>query len=139
MLHRKRWLVPAAVALALAVFAARADAGRCRYHYLPSDGPRGACLKPDLAAPTGGERITLLGTRREPAPPPPPPTVSMTYRHPCSGRSVTVPLCLPPDTPRIEYRYNRIIYNYGSETVEVVFLTDGSVDVVYNSGLLRAP
>ena len=43
------------------------------------------------------------------------------------------------DNGRLEYRYNRIIYYYGSETVEVVFLTDGTVDVVYNSGLLRGP
>jgi hypothetical protein len=38
------------------------------------------------------------------------------------------------------YRTNRVVYNYGSYTVEVQFLPDGSANVVYNSGLLvRAP
>src|SRR2546430_12706548 len=35
-----------------------------------------------------------------------------------TGQNVTVPLRLPPDTPRMEYRYNRVIYDYGTETVE---------------------
>jgi hypothetical protein len=39
----------------------------------------------------------------------------------------------------MEYRTRRVIYNYGSDTVEVHFLPDGSVDVIYNSGLFRAP
>jgi hypothetical protein len=138
MTRRTRSLALAAAVL-LAVCAGQAEAGRLRYHYVAADGP-GTCFKPDPAMATGGERVSMFGTRRDPAPPPPVPTVNMTYRHPCTGQTVTVPLCLPPDsTPRLEYRYNRIIYNYGSETVEVVFLTDGTVDVVYNSGLLRAP
>ena len=50
---------------------------------------------------------------------------------------VTVPLRLPADTPRMEHRADRIIYNYNDYVVEARFLEDGSVDVVYNSGLLR--
>jgi hypothetical protein len=61
----------------------------------------------------------------------------VTYRHPYSGRSVTVPMRLPEGPPRFERRTDRIIYNYGDYTVEARFLQDGSVDVVYNSGLLR--
>ena len=52
--------------------------------------------------------------------------------------TITVPLSFPEGTPRIEHRADRVIYNYGSYTVEVHFLPDGSVDVVYNSGLRRA-
>jgi hypothetical protein len=44
---------------------------------------------------------------------------------------------LPEGTPRIEHVWRRIVYNYGSYTVAVLFLPDGSVDVIYNSGLLR--
>jgi hypothetical protein len=52
---------------------------------------------------------------------------------------VTVPLCLPEGTPRVEHVRDRIVYNYGSYTVEVRFLPDGSVDVLYSSGLFRQP
>jgi len=50
-----------------------------------------------------------------------------------------VPLTLPEGTPRIEHRRNRIVYNYGSDVVEVHFLSDGSADVIYDSGLFRRP
>ena len=49
------------------------------------------------------------------------------------------PLALPPDIPRMEYRTNRTIYNYGTDTVEVRFLADGAADVIYTSGAFRAP
>jgi hypothetical protein len=61
----------------------------------------------------------------------------VTFRHPCTGLTVVAPLALPDSTPRMEYRTNRVIYNYGSYTVEVHFLPDGRVDVIYNSGLFR--
>jgi hypothetical protein len=51
---------------------------------------------------------------------------------------VVVPLALPCGTPVIEHVWRRTVYNYGSYTVEVRFLPDGSVDVMYDSGLLRA-
>jgi hypothetical protein len=46
-------------------------------------------------------------------------------------------LALPDGTPVIEHVRQRIVYNYGSYTVEVRFLPEGAVDVIYNSGLLR--
>jgi hypothetical protein len=118
----------------LAMTAAPAWAARVRYHFVPGDGPNAACLKPDCA---GSETVTAFGSSGGPAPRRP--NTQATFTHPYTGRPVTVPLALPPDTPRIEHRFNRVIYNYGSYTVEVVFLTDGTVDVVYNSGLFRAP
>ena len=45
---------------------------------------------------------------------------------------------LPRDTPVMEYRTNRTIYDYGTYSVEIHFLADGTADVIYNSGLKRA-
>ena len=61
----------------------------------------------------------------------------VTFRHPFTGRNITVPLRMPDSTPRMEHRDDRIIYNYNDYYIEVRFLQDGSVDVIYNSGLLR--
>jgi hypothetical protein len=110
-----------------------AEAARVRHHYV-------SCAGSSLVQPLApGERLTWLGTW-EPYPcPPPRPTHTVTFRHPCTGQILSVPLSLPDDCPRLEYRTNRVIYNYGSNTVEVVFLPSGNVDVVYNSGLFRAP
>src|SRR5262245_49742015 len=102
-----------------------AEAGIRRFHFAP-DSPVSTSLKPvGVYGPTPYQ--------------PPRPTMQITYKHMYTGRLVTVPLCLPEDTPRIEHRFNRVIYDYGSNTVEVIFLPDGTVDVVYNSGLLRWP
>lgn len=65
------------------------------------------------------------------------PNQFVTFRHPYNSRHVTLPLTLPAATPRLEYRSDRIVYNYGSYTVEVRFFPDGSADTVYNSGLFR--
>lgn len=67
----------------------------------------------------------------------PRPNTCASFTHPYTGQTVRVPLALPDDTPKMVYRPARTIYNYGTYTVEVVFLPDGAVDVVYNSGLLR--
>ena len=93
-----------------------------------------------LARGRGGIDGRNAGAGREPACNPPHPTCYLTFQHPCTGQAITLPLRLPIDsTPRIEHRYNRLIYNYGSDSVEIEFLTDGSADVIYNSGLRRSP
>jgi hypothetical protein len=120
------------------LFPAEAAAGRTRFHFAPIDASGITTLKPDPATGAPGERISRFGTVVEPVAAPPRPTVQMIFRHPLTGQNVTVPLRLPPDTPRMEYRYNRVIYNYGSETVEVHFLDNGTVDVIYTTGLFRA-
>ncbi len=61
----------------------------------------------------------------------------VTFRHPYTGRNVTLPLTLPEGTPRLEHLADRIVYNYGEYTVEARFFRDGSVETVYNSGFLR--
>ena len=132
------WLRWAAAALLLLGLAGQAAAARLRYHYVPADGCGTLNLRPvGPAAP--GERLVWLGGW-EPYCEAPRPNCNVTFRHPCTGQTVTVPLALPVDsTPRMEYRTSRVIYNYGSYTVEVHFLPDGSADVIYNSGLFRAP
>jgi hypothetical protein len=110
-----------------------ADAARVRYHFTADPG-RAGCLK----APAAGQRLTLTGWQAYGCPPPRA-TQLVTFRHPCTGQPVTVPLALPDATPRMEYTRDRAIYNYGSDTVEVRFLSDGSAEVIYNSGFLRAP
>lgn len=115
-----------------------ASAARLRYHYGVLDEHGTTILRP-LNNGSPGERLTW-SLRWEPyACPPPRATCMVTFRHPCTGRNLVLPLRLPPDLPRMEYRSDRVIYNYGLDTVEVQFFSDGSADVIYNNGLLRAP
>jgi hypothetical protein len=123
----------AAVAGLLLASALPADAARVRYHFTAEPGCNG-CLK----APQVGQRLTLTGWQAYNAPPPRA-TQLVSFRHPCTGQTVTVPLALPSSTPRMEYTRGRVTYDYGSDTVEVRFLQDGSAEVIYDSGLLRAP
>ena len=128
-------LAAASVAGSLFLAAApTADAARVRYRYTAEPGCT-SCLKP----PAAGQRLTLSGWQAYECPPPRA-TMLVTFRHPCTGQPVTLPLALPPDaTPRMEYTRDRAIYNYGSDTVEVRFLADGSAEVIYDSGFFRAP
>lgn len=124
--------------LAVALAVAPASAARLVIHYAVVDGTGVAA--PRTCGSSGiGEVRSGLGRFNACVSAPPRPTNWAVFTHPCTGRSVVVPLRLPESTPRMEYRPNRTIYNYGSYTVEVAFLPDGGVDVVYNSGLFRAP
>lgn len=130
-----RWT---AICFLLLLTAGPAAAARVRFHYVPVDDQ--GTLAPQSGGPTAApaERLTWRGAWEPWSCAPPHPTCLLTYRHPCTGQAVTVPLALPEGTPTIEYRRNRVVYNYGSYTVEVHFLPSGGVDVIYNSGLLRA-
>jgi hypothetical protein len=108
-------------------------AARIRFH-LAADPAGGGCLK----APAAGERRTLTGWEPYNCPPPRA-TRLVCFRHPCTGQNVSVPLALPDSTPRMEYVRDRVVYNYGDYTVEIRFLKDGSAEVIYDSGLFRAP
>jgi hypothetical protein len=131
-----RWLNVFVVTTLFFGAAGKAAAERIRYHFVP--GSEG-CLMQLQPGPNGaaGERVRYCGKPNEPVAHAPRPTCSKTYRHPCTGQEITVPLSLPWGTPRVEHVYRRVVYNYGSYTVAVLFLPDGSVDVIYNSGLLR--
>jgi len=125
------------LALIFGVMPSWAVAEQVRYHFVPAD----ACGK-TTQTPVGpkgamGELRLGLGLRVEPYPYVVKPTQMVTFRHPYTARNVTVPLRLPASTARMEHRADRIIYNYNDYTVEARFLPDGSVDVIYNSGLAR--
>jgi hypothetical protein len=128
------------LAAAVVVFAAAgsAEAARLRYHYGSVD-ERGTTILRPVNAGSPGERLTLTLRWEAYDCPPPRATCMVTFCHPCTKRNIVLPLALPRDTPVMEYRNNRTIYNYGSYTVEVHFLTDGTADVIYNSGAFRAP
>jgi hypothetical protein len=137
MMTNRNVTVAVAALLVSAVVVRPVSAERVRYHYSAAD----LCGKtlPTPASPTGaiGERISFFGLGREPYNIVLPPTYLVTFRHPYTNQNVTVPLALPPDTPRMAYTANRAVFNYGVYTVETVFFPDGSVDVIYDSGLLR--
>lgn len=135
----RRWLTPAMAGAVLFALAGAAQAALVRFHYVPADDCGTMTLKPDGSSGTVGERVSLFGAVREGTVHAPRPNYVLTFRQPYTGKPVTVPVALPLGTPRIEYRTNWVIYNYGSYAVEIHFLADGSVDVVYNSGLFRAP
>jgi hypothetical protein len=108
-----------------------------RFRYVPVD----ACgnLTQVPAGPNGalGEQLTGFGLRPQPFNRVLRPNQMVTFRHPYTGRNVTVPMTLPEGTPRLEHRADRIVYNYGEYIVEARFFPDGSVETVYNSGFLR--
>lgn len=114
-------------------------AGQVRFRYVPVDARGNTTLAPPAPGAGPGERVRWFGAVRQPYDRQPRPTHLVTFRHPFTNRDVTVPLSFPEGTPRLEYRPDRVIYNYGSYTVEAQFFPDGAVDVVYDGGLLRPP
>jgi hypothetical protein len=124
--------------LALLATGAPAEAARLRYHFAVVDDRGAVILQPVAGAP--GERLTWSGRWEPYNCPPPRPTCMVPFKHAFTGQALVLPLGLPAGTPQMEHRFDRtIVYNYGSYTVEVHFIPDGTVNVVYNSGLLRAP
>jgi len=135
MLPHARLVVPALL-LCCAV-PGRAAAEVVRFRFAPVDMCGTAAQVPIGPGGALGERLIGLGFLPQPYATMPRPNQMVTFRHPYSGQNITVPLTLPAGTPRLEHRSNRIVYNYGSYTVQALFLPDGSVEVTYNSGFLR--
>lgn len=126
------------LAFGLAVLSASTTAAEAvRFRYVPAD-PFGSLVQV-AAGPNGalGEKLNGYGFYSQEYNRPFRPNQMVTFRHPFTGRNVTVPLTLPAGTPRLEHRASAVVFNYGSYTTEVRFFTDGSVDVTYNSGFLR--
>ncbi|MSQ96411.1 MAG: hypothetical protein EXR98_17915 [Gemmataceae bacterium] len=121
----------------LAAVPSWASAEQLRLRYVPMDAAGTMTQVP--AGPDGnmGEVKRGLGLRAIPHSYVVKPNQMVTFRHPFNGKNATVPIRLPSGTPRMEHRSDRIIYNYGDYTVEARFNPDGSIDMVYNSGLLR--
>jgi hypothetical protein len=114
-----------------------ATADLVRYRYVARDASGNPAIVPIGPGGALGEYQTWIGAAPQPFNTEFRPTHMAAFRHPCSGQCITVPLALPDSTPRVEHRADRIVHNYGSYTVEAIFLNDGSVEVVYNSGFLR--
>ncbi len=134
MLQQFRWF---ALALILGATPSWAAAEQVRYRFVPTDACGTTSQKPIGPEGSMGELKLGLGIRILPYPYVVKPNQMVTFRHPYTARNVTVPLRLPQSTARMEHRSDRIIYNFGDYTVEARFLPDGSVDVIYNSGLAR--
>lgn len=134
MFHKLRWLV---LALVLGATPSWAVAEQVRFRFVPVD-PCGTTAQVPVG-PEGalGELKRGFGLRPQPFPNMVRPNQMVTFRHPYNGRNVTVPLRLPPGPPRLEHGSDRITYNYGDYIVEARFIPDGSVEVYYNSGMLR--
>jgi hypothetical protein len=136
MMRRDCWLRLFAVAALFLASKCAADAAAVRYHYVPTDSQPHTTMKPACDA---GETVRWFGTVRESCSCPLRPTCVLTFHHPCTGQNISIPLAMPEGTPTILHGRDRITFNYGSYAIRVLFLRDGSVDVVYDSGFLRAP
>jgi hypothetical protein len=131
-----RWIRLSFVTVIVLVTAGTATAERARFHFVPT-GADGALQLVPAADGAAGDRVGSFGKARGSVCEPPQPTCRVTFKHACTGAEVVVPLALPAGTPVIQHSRGRILYNYGSYSVGVHFLADGSVDVSYSSGLVR--
>jgi hypothetical protein len=136
MTTSRRGLNLLAAAALLLVPAGRAAADRLVIHYGAQELCSTAALKPGETG-CGGPSCQCYSVFKSRCCHAPRPNQLLTFCHPCTGKPVTVPLALPLGTPRVEHVYRRIVFNYGSYTVAVRFLPDGSVEVIYYSGPLR--
>ncbi len=126
-------------AAVLAFVAGTAGAEVVRFHYLPGTtcGYSSTSLKVGPGGATGEYKAFLLSPATQPYYCQLKPTHMVTFYHPFTNQNVTVPLALPLGTPRMETLSDTIVYTYTQYTIRVQFLRDGSVDVVYNSGIFR--
>lgn len=117
--------------------ASSASGEALRLHYKPDHCAGYTSLKVAGDGAVGEFSPSALGLMKQSYYCQPKATHMVTYRHPVSCRNVTVPIAFPQGTPRIAYQSDAIVYSYGLYTIRVEFLNDGSVDVLYNSGLFR--
>jgi hypothetical protein len=123
----------ASLSLYLAAATLRADWARLRY--VSQAGSPVLLYRPEDSA--SGTTASFLGVGPTRVVRVPRPNQVVSFRHPATGTSVSVPVAFPLATPRVEYRAAQVVYNYGSYTITIRFLADGSVDVVYSSGPFR--
>lgn len=128
-----RFMRPGLVLVVVCLIDLPAAGAVLRYHYAPVD-EKGSMVLTSVESLGLGQRFAPVGS---PAGYQPRPNQVVTFRHPTTGRPVHVPLALPLGTPQVQYRWSRIVYNYGTYTVEVAFSPDGTATVIYNSGLFR--
>jgi hypothetical protein len=131
----RRGVLFLSVLFVAAVGVRTADAARVRFHYVP-DAAGNVQLQ---AAPSGapGAAGYRPGTGRPYPAEPPKANRMLIATHPYTHQELKVPLYLPLGTPEVQRTWTRLVYNFGIYAVEVLFLSDGSVDVIYDSGFLR--
>ena len=134
---RRQAILWCAAVTSLVGLATFAPADVVRYHYTPAACSAYSSLKVAPDGAVGELSPTVLGLGKQSYYCQLKPTHMVTYRHPATGQHVTVPIAFPDGTPRMMTQSDAIVYNYGLYTIRVIFLNDGSVDVVYNSGLFR--
>lgn len=111
-------------------------AEQVRFRFVPIDACGNTKQVPVGPEGTLGEKLNGAGLIPRPFPGTFRPTHLVTFKH-TNGRNIIVPLTLPQGQARIEYRSDRIIYNYGPYVIEVRFIANGNADVIYNSGFMR--
>lgn len=117
--------------------AGSASAEVVRFRYTLQDLCGHTSLKTTANGAKGEWRAWALGIRSEPYYCQMRPTHLVTFRHPYANRNVSVPISFPSGTPTIYHERTAIMYTFGTYTIRAEFLPDGSVDVVYNSGIFR--
>jgi hypothetical protein len=127
---------PAVLATALLLHGV-AKGAVVRFHFVPADGSNQLVLQPGPSGAAGEWRPWAGSSRREPYSGNLRPNQLVTFNHPYTCRQVVVPLAMPGDVPQIQHVRDRVVFNYGSYTITVQFLADGSADVIYNSGFFR--
>jgi hypothetical protein len=133
----QRWLPLLVVSVLWFGAVKPAAAARVRFHYVPVPDGCGTMELQPLYPDAPGERFCHFGKHGMPYSGSPHPNQLATFCHLWNGATVRVPLDLPVGTPRLEHVWAKTVFNYGSYTVEVRFVPDGSVDVIYNSGPCR--
>jgi len=124
------------LAIGLGCCASVGHAAWARLHYVESGAAGTLVYQPEGSA--SRTTTSYLGLSVAPAPAVPRPTHIVTFRHAYTGRMVAVPMAFPIGTPRLAYRADSVVYDYGIYSITVRFVEDGSVDVVYRSGLFRS-
>jgi hypothetical protein len=124
------------LAIGLGCWASTGQAAWARLHYVES-GAAGALVY-QLEGSASRTTTSYFGLNVAPAPAAPRPTHIVTFRHAYTGRMVSVPIAFPIGTPCLAYRTDGVVYDYGTYSITVRFIADGSVDVVYRSGPFRS-
>src|SRR5437868_3899902 len=108
-----RWLALVGALACGLVLTPAGGAEQVRFRFVLAD--NSGNMRQVAAGPNGalGLRIRGLGLEAEPYPYFVRPNQLVTFRNPFTGGNVTVPMRLPADTPRLEHRPDRIVYNYG--------------------------
>lgn len=131
MLGRRQTLIIAACL----VLATEGQAEVVRFRYAAANGCGNAVPVTVNGAPA--QRAPWVGGVYEPYYRQVAPTHIVTFRHAYTGQNLNIPFVFPDGVPRVEHRADRVLYNYGTYQIQTHFVPDGTVEVIYNSGVLR--